>query len=318
MPKVSVIINCLNGENYVREAIQSVYDQTYPDWEIIFWDNASNDRTAEIAKSFDDGRLHYFCSQETVPLGQARQWAMAKASGEWLAILDHDDMFLPLRLERQLAELEKDDYVLSYAGYREIDEYGHLLRSVLPYHRSGRIFNDLLVDFEINIATVMMRRDALSQLKMETIASFLMAEDYYLYLGLAVRGVVCVVPEVLVTYRQVSASWTERALHRHAIEFHETLDQLENDMPGITARYRQGFIVARARAEYARAKYEMSNGEYTAARARLWNIHSIRRAYAILFLVSFWPSAWRMIHGRALKARLTNIFLGQGRRYRGS
>jgi glycosyltransferase involved in cell wall biosynthesis len=310
MPRVSVIINCLNGENFVREAIQSVYDQTWQDWEIIFWDNASTDATPQIAKSFTDGRLRYFRSAETVPLGKARQWAMAEARGEWLAILDHDDLFLPARLERQMAELEKGDYVFSYAGYREVDERGKLLRTVLPRHRSGHIFDELLVDFEINIATVMMRRDVLAQLNMETIATFLMAEDYYLYLGLAARGAVCVVPEVLVIYRQVSASWTERALDRHAVEFHATLDQLEEDMPGTEARYAAGFASARAHADYAKAKNEMQLGHYEEGRRLMRDIRHARKAYTLLWLFSYIPPIWRFVHRRDIKAKLTALFLG--------
>ena len=52
-PTVSVIMNCLNSAMYLREAIDSVYSQTYDDWEIIFWDNASTDKSAEVAKSYD-------------------------------------------------------------------------------------------------------------------------------------------------------------------------------------------------------------------------------------------------------------------------
>jgi glycosyltransferase involved in cell wall biosynthesis len=310
MPKVSVIINCLNGENFVRQAIQSVYAQTWQDWEIIFWDNASTDTTPDIAKSFNDGRLRYFRSAETVPLGKARQWAMAEAKGDWLAILDHDDLFLPPRLERQMAELAKGDYVFSYAGYSEVNEKNELLRTVLPHHRSGAIFSDLLVDFEINIATVMMRRDVLAQLNMETIATFLMAEDYYLYLGLAARGAVCVVPEVLVTYRQVSSSWTERALHRHAIEFHATLDQLETDMPGITARYPTGFAAARAHADYAKAKNEMQQGHHGEGRRLMRDIRDMRKAYKLLWLAAHVPPVWHLLHRRDIKAKLTALLLG--------
>ena len=54
-PTVSVIMNCLNGEEYLEEAIDSVYSQSFEDWEIVFWDNASTDRTAEIAQSY--GRM---------------------------------------------------------------------------------------------------------------------------------------------------------------------------------------------------------------------------------------------------------------------
>ena len=56
-PLVSVIMNCLNCERYLKEAIDSVYDQSYNNWEIIFWDNQSTDKSAEIFKSYKDSRL---------------------------------------------------------------------------------------------------------------------------------------------------------------------------------------------------------------------------------------------------------------------
>ncbi|HZY30567.1 MAG TPA: glycosyltransferase, partial [Candidatus Methylomirabilis sp.] len=62
-PRVSVIMNCLNGERYLREAMDSVFAQTYTDWEIVFWDNASTDASAEIAKGYGD-RVRYFRSEE--------------------------------------------------------------------------------------------------------------------------------------------------------------------------------------------------------------------------------------------------------------
>ena len=58
-PLISVIINCFNGEEYLREAIDSVYSQTYKNWEIVFWDNASTDSSSSIAKTYDS-RLNYF------------------------------------------------------------------------------------------------------------------------------------------------------------------------------------------------------------------------------------------------------------------
>ena len=70
-PLVSVIVNCFNGERYLKEAIESVYAQSYDNWEIIFWDNASTDGSAKIAKSYDK-KLKYFLAEKTVCLGEAR------------------------------------------------------------------------------------------------------------------------------------------------------------------------------------------------------------------------------------------------------
>ena len=59
---VSIIINCFNGEKYLKEAINSVYNQSYKNWEIIFWDNLSIDRSKNIVNSFSDKRIKYFYS----------------------------------------------------------------------------------------------------------------------------------------------------------------------------------------------------------------------------------------------------------------
>ena len=110
-------MNCLNCEKYVREAIDSVYAQTYPDWEIIFWDNASLDSSGEIAKSYDE-RLKYFRGDKTIPLGRARNLAIEKAKGEYIAFLDCDDMWLSDKLEKQVEIFETNpDIMFVFSNY---------------------------------------------------------------------------------------------------------------------------------------------------------------------------------------------------------
>ena len=70
--KVSILMNCFNGEKYLQEAINSVLFQTYSNWEIIFWDNRSTDKSAKIFKSFKDKRLKYFLSPDHSNLGEAQ------------------------------------------------------------------------------------------------------------------------------------------------------------------------------------------------------------------------------------------------------
>ena len=100
-PLVSIIMNCWNCEKYLREALDSVYAQTYPHWEIIFWDNASTDQSGEMARSYDH-RLRYFKGEVTIPLGAARNKALEQAKGEFIAFLDCDDAWLPEKLEKQI------------------------------------------------------------------------------------------------------------------------------------------------------------------------------------------------------------------------
>ena len=65
-PLVSIIVNCFNGEEYLRDALDSIITQTYKNWEIIFWDNQSNDKSAKIFKDYKDDRLKYYCADSHI------------------------------------------------------------------------------------------------------------------------------------------------------------------------------------------------------------------------------------------------------------
>jgi glycosyltransferase involved in cell wall biosynthesis len=304
MPKVSVVMNVLNGERFVRQAIQSVYDQTFRDWEILFWDNASTDKTAEIAKSFD-GRLRYFRSVETVPLGEARRRAMQHAQGEWIAFVDHDDICVPHRFERQLTTVGNSDFVLCYGGMREINFNGKRLRDVLPRHRSGDAFAPLLTHFEANLQTSMLRRSVLERYHLEFDPTYTMFEDFNLFMRLAAKGPTCVVPEVLCFCRVMSGSASDKSLANHARERFATLDQLRAENPGIERRYPRAFHDAEVRGYYYRARYEFESGRAADGRKTMRKIAGEAPVYAALYLLSFFPGLWRRAHKRGTKTRLT-------------
>jgi glycosyltransferase, family 2 len=116
-PLVSVIINCFNGEKYLREAIDSVINQTYQNWEIIFWDNQSTDSTAEIVKSYNDERIHYIFAPKHTPLGEARNLAVEKSNGEYINFLDADDVWTEKKLEKQIRLIEPGITEVVYTGF---------------------------------------------------------------------------------------------------------------------------------------------------------------------------------------------------------
>ena len=99
---VSVIINCHNGDKYLKKCIESVISQTYQKWELILWDNCSNDNSAKIFKEFKESRFKYYFNSSKVPLSKARNMAAKHASGEWIAFLDSDDYWLDRKLEFQI------------------------------------------------------------------------------------------------------------------------------------------------------------------------------------------------------------------------
>ena len=136
---VSIIINCFNGEKYLHEALDSVITQTYNNWEIIFWDNQSIDKSAEIFKSYKDSRLKYYCApSHTSILYEARNYALKKTNGDFIAFLDVDDWWLPNKLEKQIPLFDDSDVGVVYGNEWRLFEkknkkeiYKHVIDMVL-------------------------------------------------------------------------------------------------------------------------------------------------------------------------------------------
>ena len=90
-PFVSIIMNCYNGEEFLNTAVDSVLAQSYQNWELIFWDNQSSDNSAKVFSAHCDTRLKYFLAPDHTLLYEARNYAVQKSKGEYLAFLDVDD-----------------------------------------------------------------------------------------------------------------------------------------------------------------------------------------------------------------------------------
>jgi len=206
MPLVSVIINALNGATALPVAIDSVLAQTLDDWELIVWDDCSTDNTPSIVARYADRRIRYIRAQVRVPLGQARQQAIDLARGEWIAFLDQDDVWLPHKLERQMAlTREPRDVALIYGrtvrfypngterDYDQAHEY-----SYLP---DGDIFLELFTNScFIAMSSAMFRRSAVAEIG-GIPEAITIIPDYYLYTAIARRFPVASVQEVVCRYR---------------------------------------------------------------------------------------------------------------------
>ena len=165
LPLVSVLINCFNGEAYLKEAIDSVYSQTYPNWELVFWDNASVDNTQLITSAYNS-KLRYFRSPELIPLHRARNLAIEKCKGTAVAFLDADDIWLPDKLERQI-ELFSKYHPIIYGGYKNIDQNGAKTGFVQDNCPSGRLTSRLLRKNTISIGSVLIDKELLLKFKFD-------------------------------------------------------------------------------------------------------------------------------------------------------
>ncbi len=105
-PKVSVLVPVYNAAPYLKDTIGSVLSQTQTDFELILLDDASTDQSAEIIKSFTDPRIRYYHNQDNLGISPCRNRLMELARGEYLAVLDHDDICTPDRLAVQTAFMD--------------------------------------------------------------------------------------------------------------------------------------------------------------------------------------------------------------------
>jgi len=158
-PLVSVIMNCFNGEKYLREAIDSVLYQTYKNWELIFWDNQSTDASAEIVDSYKDSRIQYFFAPKHTILYEARFHAVEQSKGEFLAFLDVDDWWEPKKLETQILSFSDPAVGLTCSNFiiHNFSE-GHSYLAWKKTMPSGYIHHELLCFYHIGLLTIMMRR----------------------------------------------------------------------------------------------------------------------------------------------------------------
>lgn len=121
----SIIMPSYNTALYIQEAVQSVLDQTYTNWELLIVDDCSSDNTDEILKKFTDKRIRIFKNDKNSGAAVSRNRALRKAKGKWIAFLDSDDLWMPEKLEHQIHFMEKNNYSFSYTNYKEIDCNGN-------------------------------------------------------------------------------------------------------------------------------------------------------------------------------------------------
>lgn len=204
-PLVSIIMNCYNGEKFLREAIDSVYAQSHKNWEIIFWDNCSTDSSASIARSYSE-KIKYFYGEKNIKLYAARNLALEKCSGEFIAFLDCDDHWLPEKLSVQIAAMNKYQAGLCYASYVEKEQASNSSKFCLVQDSPNVDFSSLINNYNIGILTAVVRKK--DMLAFNDQMNY--AGDQALFLKLANTTSVISVSATLAVYRVHGNAFTHK------------------------------------------------------------------------------------------------------------
>lgn len=256
-PTVSAVIPVYNGAAFLGEAIQSVLAQTLRPLECIVVDDGSTDATADVARSFGDAVT--YLSYENAGVSAARNRGAAHASGDLLAFLDHDDTWLPMKLEQQVAHITETGASLVLCGMLVVDEIGEQVRELRLRPVEDVLTGLLMFDGSSTpscSSTGLIRADAFAAVGAFDSALGTSA-DWDLLTRVLLRGKLGYVDELLVRYRvhganmSRSVSATEHdMLHAYAKTFADA---------GLPDR-----LQVQRRTAYA-ALYKMLAGSYLAA-----------------------------------------------------
>jgi glycosyltransferase involved in cell wall biosynthesis len=215
-PTVSVTMCVFNGEAFVGQAIESILGQTFADLELIVVDDGSTDGTAAVLAGYSDPRLQVL-SKPHLGIPKARNHALSQARGEFIAVLDADDMAHPTRLAHQVDYLcQHPPIVVLGSGYLQVDLMRNRTLEIMPPRTNDAIRRAMVTGNPICHSSAMIRRSALDRAGHYS-ESFSFSEDYELWSRLAQVGELCNLDEVLVTRRyhehSVSNDMSNELLH---------------------------------------------------------------------------------------------------------
>lgn len=208
-PKVSILVPVYNAEAFIEATISAVLEQTFNDFELILLDDASTDGTSAIIKGFNDKRIIYVRNDTNLGISATRNRLIDIAKGEYIAVLDHDDICLPHRLEQQVAFLDKHKDVAMIGSWFELfcRKDAPLWRRAVTNlgwvwcHPLRPEWNDLQKGNVMMHPTIMYRRKLFSDAGIKYRGEYSPAEDYDLVRQAMEHGMILVnLPQVLLRY----------------------------------------------------------------------------------------------------------------------
>lgn len=211
---ISIIVPVYNAENFIEETMDCVLAQTYPEWELLLVEDCSSDDTViliqQYMKKTGDSRVRLIRQPSNMGAARARNRGLKEANGRYVSYLDADDLWVPEKLERELAFMKEKDAAFAFTGYEFADESGKGMGKVVHVPET-LTYRQALSNTTIFTTTVMFDLEKLpkEQLEMPLIKS----EDTALWFKVLRSGVTAYgLDENLVKYRRAGKSLSSNKL----------------------------------------------------------------------------------------------------------
>lgn len=218
-PLITVVIPTYNRFPLVQQAIASVLAQTYTNWELFVVDDGSDDGTQKAISSINDSRIKLVEMRHSGNIAEVRNAGVKAGSGEWLAFLDSDDMWIPERLEIQLQIMMQEGKRWGYGRFELMNKEGRTIPNKAGIYRplSGWIAKEVLTtEASIAIGTLLVEQTLFDEAGgFNNDAELLYREDYELVLRLALKAETLAIPDLLVRIREHSGRSTNAFEYAH-------------------------------------------------------------------------------------------------------
>jgi glycosyltransferase involved in cell wall biosynthesis len=207
-PLVSVIMPAYNAELYIKEAIESILNQTFSDFEFIIYNDGSTDQTENIILSFIDARIKYERIEKNAGLVILLNKGLENAKGKFIARMDADDIALSNRLQEQFSYMEANPEVGICGSWYEF--FGTMSGIVKTTYTNEGLQLGLFSGTPFGHPTIMMRNDLLKKYDLKYDNNFLFAEDYELFERASGKFLLANIPKVLLQYRKHNGQVTNQ------------------------------------------------------------------------------------------------------------
>ena len=213
---VSVIVNCQNGQDYLKKSIYSILNQTYKNIEIIFFDNCSKDQSAVIVENIDTNKIKIYKSDVPLKLYKARNIAVSKCTGNYITFLDVDDWWEKTKIEKQVNKIKEECSDIVYTNFWIVNNKKKIYSSKkLPV---TNLDIEFLKKYPINISSVMMKSYIFKKKKKYFDDIYEIIGDFDLMYKLSHEFKFSVIQEPLVNYLDHSNNTSKLKLHLRTLQ----------------------------------------------------------------------------------------------------
>lgn len=237
-PLVSIIMNCHNGELFLEQSLKSIFLQSYKNWELIFWDNKSQDQSKKILIKFKDKRIKYYYSKKFNSLYNSRNLAIKKAKGKYITFLDTDDFWHKEKLNNQINFLINNNFKVCCTNFYILNQKNNKKIKFIKKNKKKLTTQNLLKRYEVGILTVMIEKSLFTKNLFNK--KYNIIGDFDFFISLSLNHDIGFLNKILATYRLHEVNLSNKRIDLHIKELNSWIKSnriiLENKRLNINAQ----------------------------------------------------------------------------------